>query len=58
MVEVCPAASLNLWGLPYQGYKRAAGLEGLGRLVDALRAAAPWLDLGPYEQVCRRLTGG
>lgn len=53
VVEVYPAASLNLWGLPHRGYKRPAGRTGLGHLVDELQTAAPWLDLGPYESTCR-----
>lgn len=54
VVEVYPAASLKLWGLPYRGYKRPQNLAGLGRLVDDLQAAAPWLDLGSHESICRR----
>lgn len=54
VVEVYPAASLRLWGLPYRGYKRPHDLAALGRLVDGLLAAAPWLDLGSYEPLCRR----
>ncbi|MGC5015148.1 DUF429 domain-containing protein [Streptosporangium sp. DT93] len=53
VVEVYPAASLKRWGLPFRGYKRSANLAALGDLVDGLREAAPWLDLGPYERVCR-----
>lgn len=53
VVEVYPAACLKVWGLPYRGYKRAANLTGLGRLVDRLLEAAPWLDLGGYEPLCR-----
>lgn len=53
VVEVYPAACLKRWELPYWGYKRAADLAALGRLVDRLLEAAPWLDLGGYEQVCR-----
>ncbi|WP_113699294.1 DUF429 domain-containing protein [Nonomuraea lactucae] len=53
VVEVYPAASLKRWRLPYKGYKRAANLVALGQLVDALQAAAPWLDLGAYEGICR-----
>ncbi|NUW39618.1 DUF429 domain-containing protein [Nonomuraea rhodomycinica] len=53
VVEVYPAACLKLWGLPHRGYKRAANLAELGRLVDRLLAEAPWLDLGPYERLCR-----
>ncbi|GAA2072594.1 DUF429 domain-containing protein [Actinomadura alba] len=54
VVEVYPAASLKLWGLPHRGYKRPQHLADLGRLVDELQAAAPWLDLGPHEAACRR----
>jgi predicted nuclease with RNAse H fold len=54
VVEVYPAASLKIWGLPHRGYKRPQHLAALGRLVDELQAAAPWLDLGPYEPLCRR----
>lgn len=53
MVEVYPAASLRIWGLPDRGYKRTANLPRLADLVDRLRAAAPWLDLGAYEPLCR-----
>ncbi|MEV0143954.1 MULTISPECIES: DUF429 domain-containing protein [unclassified Nonomuraea] len=53
VVEVYPAACLKQWGLPYRGYKRAANLVELDRLVDRLLEAAPWLDLGPYERLCR-----
>ncbi|WP_344866676.1 DUF429 domain-containing protein [Planomonospora alba] len=51
VVEVYPAASLRCWGLPHEGYKKDLG--ALGRLADGLRAAAPWLDLGPYDGCCR-----
>jgi predicted nuclease with RNAse H fold len=54
VVEVYPAASLRLWGLPHRGYKRPNDLAALGRLVDGLRRAAPWLDLGRYDSLCRR----
>ncbi|MFI7634985.1 DUF429 domain-containing protein [Nonomuraea sp. NPDC049400] len=53
VVEVYPAACLKRWGLPYRGYKRAANLTELDRLVDRLLEAAPWLDLGEYEPLCR-----
>jgi predicted nuclease with RNAse H fold len=53
VVEVYPAASLRLWKLDSRNYKRAANLAGLGRLVDALLSRADWLDLGPYERLCR-----
>ncbi|TDD15035.1 DUF429 domain-containing protein [Nonomuraea diastatica] len=53
VVEVYPAACLKRWGLSHRGYKRAANLAGLGELVDRLREAAPWLDLGEHEPLCR-----
>ncbi|WP_214110098.1 DUF429 domain-containing protein [Acrocarpospora catenulata] len=54
IVEVYPAASLKQWGLSWKSYKRSANLPNLTLLVDALQTAAPWLDLGPYEDLCRR----
>ncbi|TMR16567.1 DUF429 domain-containing protein [Nonomuraea turkmeniaca] len=53
VVEVYPAACLKRWELPYRGYKRAANLGELGRLVDRLLEAAPWLDLDDSEALCR-----
>ncbi|MET7331678.1 DUF429 domain-containing protein [Nonomuraea sp. NPDC005650] len=53
VVEVYPAACLKGWGLPHRGYKRTANLAELGHLVDRLQEAAPWLDLGDYEPLCR-----
>lgn len=53
VAEVYPAASLRRWGLLSGGrtsYKRG---DGLGPLVDGLKAAAPWLDLGAHEDTCR-----
>lgn len=50
VVEVYPAATLRRWGLTHRGYK----LPGRDSLVDELLAAAPWLDLGPHEALCRR----
>ncbi|GII58878.1 hypothetical protein Pth03_72670 [Planotetraspora thailandica] len=54
VVEVYPAASLKEWGLPYRGYKRTENAVARGKVVDALTAAAPWLDFGEHEAVCRR----
>jgi predicted nuclease with RNAse H fold len=54
IVEVYPAASLFQWGLTHKGYKRAARVVKLRELVDNLLAAAPWLELGEYEDLCRR----
>ena len=54
VVEVYPAASLKRWGLPYRGYKRPGDAQRLGHLVDQLLAAAPWLDGGGAESLCRR----
>jgi predicted nuclease with RNAse H fold len=54
VVEVYPAASLKRWGLPYRGYKRPGDTHALGHLVDQLLAAAPWLEGGGTESLCRR----
>ncbi|GIE46702.1 hypothetical protein Ani05nite_02360 [Amorphoplanes nipponensis] len=54
VVEVYPAASLKVWGLPWRGYKTAGNRAALGVVVDRLQQAAPWLDLGDHEQLCRR----
>jgi predicted nuclease with RNAse H fold len=53
VVEVYPAASLKAWGLPHRGYKRARHRRALGDLLDGLAAAAPWLELGAAEPICR-----
>lgn len=53
LVETYPAAALEQWGLPHQTYKGPRNVDALGRLVDAITAAAPWLDLGPFEGLCR-----
>ncbi|GAA1638108.1 DUF429 domain-containing protein [Nonomuraea maheshkhaliensis] len=49
-VEVYPAATLRLWNLPHQSYKRPTELNVL---VDRLKRAAPWLDLAGHEALCR-----
>ena len=54
VVEVYPAASLKVWGLPWRGYKTTRNQAVLGTVVDRLQQAAPWLDLGGHEQLCRR----
>jgi predicted nuclease with RNAse H fold len=54
VAEVYPSASLKSWGLPHRGYKRPADVKPLGELVDRLLVAAPWLDLGGTESLCRR----
>ena len=53
IVEVYPAASLKCWGLPHRGYKHPRGAQALEALIDDLLAAAAWLDLGPWESLCR-----
>jgi predicted nuclease with RNAse H fold len=53
VTEVYPAASLKQWGLPYRGYKQPRGPAALPKLASELRAAAPWLELGPHGQLCR-----
>ncbi|AGL18533.1 DUF429 domain-containing protein [Actinoplanes sp. N902-109] len=49
VVEVYPAAALHRWGLAHRGYKTT----GHAFLVDDLLTAAPWLDLGACEPLCR-----
>lgn len=53
LIEVYPAASLMRWGLSFRGYKKSANRRNLGRLVDELVQAAPWLDLGHAERAIR-----
>lgn len=50
VAEVYPAACLRRWGLTHRGYKRGAGH---GFLLDALRAAAPWLEMDGHEELLR-----
>jgi predicted nuclease with RNAse H fold len=52
VVEVYPAASLKQWELPCSGYKRPRDARALTALTDNL-AAAPWLDLGEHDALCR-----
>ena len=58
ILEAYPAVALMQWGLavggPYKGTDRARASANLTLLVDALRNAAPWLDLGGHEELCRR----
>jgi hypothetical protein len=53
IVEVYPAAGLRLWRLPHNRYKGRANNAALGVLVDALLRAAPWLEPGDHERICR-----
>lgn len=53
LAEVYPAASLKQWGLPHRGYKQPRNPSALPELVTGLQAAAPWLQIGPYEPLCR-----
>ncbi|SDQ67612.1 DUF429 domain-containing protein [Microbacterium sp. cf332] len=52
IVEVYPGASLRLWGLHVRGYR----VDPAARrpLLDGLRAAAPWLDLGDAAELMVR----
>ncbi len=52
VMEVYPAASLKLWGLAYRGYKGNANLAARVALVEGLLAAAPWLQVGSYADLC------
>jgi len=53
VVEAYPAAALRTWGLVSRGYKSAQNRVTLGELVDALLAAADWLELGAFQTICR-----
>lgn len=53
LVEVYPAAALKEWGLLHRGYKGKNGSSLRGDLVDALVAAAPWVDLDVVSGSCR-----
>lgn len=53
VVEVYPAAALRQWALPASGYKGPTRRAVLDRLLSQLLDAAPWLDLGEYEALCR-----
>jgi predicted nuclease with RNAse H fold len=52
-VEVYPAAALLGWGLPARGYKGLVNRAALTELVAGFGEAAPWLDLGVAERLCR-----
>ncbi|MEU8085753.1 DUF429 domain-containing protein [Micromonospora sp. NPDC049101] len=54
VVEVYPAAALYRWGLAHRGYKGRGQHVQHADLVTALREAAPWLELGAFEGLCRR----
>src|SRR5262249_6812613 len=53
VAEVYPAAALRHFGLTARGYKRAKNAGTLRQLVDALRAAAPWLRIDDWSAVER-----
>nr|WP_239163435.1 DUF429 domain-containing protein [Actinoplanes rishiriensis] len=53
VVEVYPAAALRRWRLTHRGYKTPGRTADYGFLVEELTAAAPWLDLGGFDQLCR-----
>lgn len=48
-----PGGSLKVWDLPFRGYKKSANQAPRNDLVDALQAAAPWLQFGPHESLVR-----
>jgi predicted nuclease with RNAse H fold len=51
VVEVYPAASLKVWGLPHKGYKAKAASAARAKLVEQL--ASSGLDMGGFEEICR-----
>jgi predicted nuclease with RNAse H fold len=52
VVEVYPAASLAWWRLPYRGYKGNKNRPQLAALLERLKRAALWLDLGEHASLC------
>jgi predicted nuclease with RNAse H fold len=54
VVEVYPAASLKVWGLTHQGYKRPREPEKLAQRMDELATQTPWLKQGEIAGQCRR----
>ena len=46
-VEVYPAASLNSWGLPFNGYKEIKGRGAREGLVEQILSRARWLRFMP-----------
>ncbi len=55
-LEVYPAAALHQWGVPARGYKGAKNRPVLGERVDAVCAAAPWLQLSEAVEAQLRET--
>ncbi|MGV9827486.1 MULTISPECIES: DUF429 domain-containing protein [unclassified Gordonia (in: high G+C Gram-positive bacteria)] len=53
-VEAYPAGALAQWGFRSRGYKRSVNRAALAELCDALRVAAPWLDLGAHAELMAR----
>lgn len=51
LVEVYPAASLKLWGIPARRYKGRGTSESHARvnILGQVAAAAPWLDLDAHR---------
>jgi predicted nuclease with RNAse H fold len=45
--EVYPGATLRLWGFETSGYRTE--IETRGKLLEQLKAEAPWLDLSSFE---------
>jgi predicted nuclease with RNAse H fold len=50
VLEVYPGASLRVWNLPVRGYKTDAAVRS--ELLSTIQAQAPWLDLGPWGELC------
>lgn len=53
VAEVYPAGALRVWGLTHRGYKRQSNRAARLALVGELVRAAPWLDWGPWLELCR-----
>lgn len=57
--EVYPAVALKVWGFAFKGFKPLRidpvhGNPALATLLQTVREACPWLDLGEAEQCCSR----
>lgn len=52
ITEVYPAGALKAWGLPFSGYKAGNAANRIA-LVERLRGAAPWLELGAFDAQVR-----
>ena len=55
VVEVYPAASLKIWGLPWRGYKRPGDTQALSKLVDRPRGQGHGVDMAGEQRTAFNL---